>query len=147
MLCCGKNRKFGSLNKFRGFFFISKVLIWNSNKQPCLKNLFQRKGSQSLRWTFLIIGNSSKPQFVSLLGYGTMTMTIILKIIFIIKMNTTMILKIWTIITISMTRSLSSSRIIIKIIVTVKNITKTMVIMLDIIKIIIMANNITKTKL
>ena len=62
-------------------------------------------------------------------------------------MNTTMILKIWTIITISMTRSLSSSRIIIKIIVTVKNITKTMVIMLDIIKIMIMANNITKTKL
>ena len=68
MLCCGKNRKFGSLNKFRGFFFISKVLIQNSNKQPCLKNLFQRKGSQSLRWTFLIIGNSSEPQYVPLLG-------------------------------------------------------------------------------
>ena len=43
-------------------------MIQNSNKQPCLKNLFQRKGSQSLRWTFLIIGNSSEPQYVPLLG-------------------------------------------------------------------------------
>ena len=58
--------------------------------------------------------------------HETMTMTIIMILIILITINAMMTLKIWTMITILMTRGLSSSRIITKIIVMDKNITMTM---------------------
>ena len=59
------------------------------------------------------------------LGHGTKAMTIFMILIIIITINTMMTLNIWTMITITVTRSFSSYRIITKIIVTDRNITLT----------------------